>query len=488
MPETSYSIVGSRESSEPPDSSSLSHSSKSADQISDEVLAHRPQRFKNTRNEKLLARKTAGRTTPTFKDDPFIRLHLTSLMVLLLYGLLPLMVYFIIIKDPFVTRRASCSDEQKASKGSPNGFGFANMFTIDRVTGTFPFWVAKLIDTTWDLLVSRGLQFLAGLISYSVFSSALLQAIETSPIPYRTFIGISLNGASIGTIISLVRDLRRYKRWGTMMLFVYMVLDMAYVLTIPTLFSAMTGYTTSASPYGQLPGSGQLTSMDEMGSGILFHSLPGIENNTCVTGEQFFPFFNRASDQRVRCGISCNSDHLSSYVNNSMSNIASITGYVSFEDGNCWFYANQTYETQAKCDNQGHETKGCDCINNNITYLDSTKLILLRGKAYEMEQIDNSKRKQYTTDGASPLYLRLYYCFYMESGPYPCMESGLKHRCLAGCYLRGIFAIAAAAQGTSDEVVDWLMSMSPEEVEKTLYDKSAAVEFSLFEPELPYFG
>lgn len=204
------------------------------------------------------------------------RRHAGGILVLFIFGFLPLTVYFNVVSHPFVAKPVSCGDvEEKAP-------GIAGLFTIDRVSGNFPFWLAKLLDTIWDLFVARGMQFLAGWISYTVFSGALLRAIEASPIPYRTFIGISMNGASIATVVSMLADLGRYSRQRTIWLFAYGALAMTYVLAMPTLFSTMTGYVSAASPYIKVPDTSLFVPADAFQRGVTFYGLAGVDDGTCV--------------------------------------------------------------------------------------------------------------------------------------------------------------------------------------------------------------
>lgn len=213
----------------------------------------------------------AGVRTRTFRQ------HAGAILTLFIFGLLPLTVYFRVVNTPFVAQPVSCGSIKEEAPG------ITGLFTIDRVPGNFPFWLAKLLDTIWDLFVARGLQFLAWCISYTIFSSALLRTIKASPIPYRTFIGISMNGASLLTIVSLLADLGRYSRKRTVWLFAYGALALTYVLAIPTLFSTMTGYVSVASPYIKLPVNSLFIPADAFEYGITFYYLPGVANASCVT-------------------------------------------------------------------------------------------------------------------------------------------------------------------------------------------------------------
>lgn len=232
------------------------------------------------------------------------RLHASAFLVFFIFGLLPLIIYFRILPDPFVAHPVEC--ESVNSNGTGVGIeeespGIEGLFTIDRVGGGFPFWLAKLLDTIWDLFVARGMQFLAGWISYIVFSNALLRAIEASPIPYRTFTGIALNGASAWTVISMLADLRRYSRKRSMWLFAYGALALSYVLAMPTLLSAMTGYISASSAYTKVPGSEQFVPTSFLKREWIFYDLPGIKNNSCVPVDEVSSISDLALDQFYEC-------------------------------------------------------------------------------------------------------------------------------------------------------------------------------------------
>ncbi|KAL0260033.1 hypothetical protein SLS55_005778 [Diplodia seriata] len=160
--------------------------------------------------------------------------------------------------------------------------GAQSLFTIDRVSSqAFPFWLAKLIDTIWDLLVARGVQVVASALSYVVLSNALLGTIRLSPVPYRTFSAISINGPSVATVVALLRDLGRHSRRRAVFLSAYSALAIVYVLAMPTLLSTLAGYISTASAYVQVPDTNQYVPNSAFVPGFYYDGLPGVENGTC---------------------------------------------------------------------------------------------------------------------------------------------------------------------------------------------------------------
>ncbi|KAL1650853.1 hypothetical protein SLS58_000972 [Diplodia intermedia] len=214
-----------------------------------------------------------------------LRRHAGAALALLVFGLLPGIIYFSVVKEPFKFEVDLCGEYFLLTDIGPvyparYDSGVEGLFTIDRTSGNFPFWLAKFLDTVWDLIIGRGLQLLFGLISYAVLSNALLRALEASPIPYRTFTSLILNGASTWTIIYILRDLHRYGRRRTVWLFAYSAVALAYVLAMPTMFSTMTGYVPITASFIEIPETSQLIPLEKFTFGV-YYGLPSGKNSMC---------------------------------------------------------------------------------------------------------------------------------------------------------------------------------------------------------------
>ncbi|KAK8237069.1 hypothetical protein HDK77DRAFT_379466 [Phyllosticta capitalensis] len=218
--------------------------------------------------------------------------HLTALAIFLSFGIGPLIPWFTIIGDPFLLRPASCDTYSSWSGvlGAEKNWqspGVQGLFTIDRTFGSFPFWLVKLIDVVWDLFVGRGLQWLAGWVSYIVFSSVLLRTIEESQIPFRTFLKLSTEAPSLTSIWFLLKDMPRFSRTRLILRFSYIVLASSYVLAMPTLLSAVTGYMSISTSFTKLPGSDALVHSSDLSEGMsVIGGLPGWPNGTCIPAER----------------------------------------------------------------------------------------------------------------------------------------------------------------------------------------------------------
>lgn len=258
---------------------------------------------------KSLKRATTAAVVSPLKSDEGVRTlrrHAFALLTFAVFGILPLAVYFSILDAPFAAKPVTCGGVEVEEDGTS---GIEGLFTVDRTAGSFPFWLAKLLDTVWDLFVARGMQFLAAGISYVVFCNAMLRALEASPVPYRTFTGLALNGASLGTVVSLLRDLRRHNRLRTVWLFAYGAVALTYVLAMPTLFSTMTGYVSVSSPFTMVPGTSQFVPTDSFKLGYSFTGLPEIEDGTCVIADPVSSAERRIISQRNICKCSPTARH-----------------------------------------------------------------------------------------------------------------------------------------------------------------------------------
>ncbi|GME31543.1 hypothetical protein BKCO1_5000192 [Neofusicoccum parvum] len=210
--------------------------------------------------------------------------HAFTVAVLLAFGPLPLVLYFSVVANPFTPKPVVCGrrktflygEDDVASKTT----GAQSIFTIDHVPSqALPFWLAKLIDTAWDLFVARGMQFLASAISYVALSNSLLRTIESSAVPYRTFAGIFLSMAPrLGLALAIV-----------------------YVLAVPTLLSTMTGYISSSSAFVKVPETDQFVSYESFVIGSSWDGLSGVANGTCVSNKVVGPIDDRAQTQVTNC-------------------------------------------------------------------------------------------------------------------------------------------------------------------------------------------
>ena len=126
---------------------------------------------------------------------------------------------------------------------------------------------------------------IAWFFSYIVFTNALLRSIERHPVPYRTFTLLALEGATLSSMGALLADLSRYRSKRSGLLFSFMVISILYILSMPTILSAMTGYVSSSVAYVSLKDSSQqIVSADDFITGRIVWDGEkiGLGNGTCI--------------------------------------------------------------------------------------------------------------------------------------------------------------------------------------------------------------
>jgi hypothetical protein len=130
-----------------------------------------------------------------------------------------------------------------SSKNRPNLWGKDYGLAITLGFGEFSFTLAKSIDILWDLVIGRGSQVLAGVLIYFIFRGPVVQMMERSTVPYEKVLKMEYHPTGLSAFFTYCKDVHRRGRskWQWFTVFM-MALSAAYVLIMPTLVSAMTGY------------------------------------------------------------------------------------------------------------------------------------------------------------------------------------------------------------------------------------------------------
>lgn len=172
-------------------------------------------------------------------------------LLLLVLGIVPFVVYgsFMTSYDygeaffsnAFAAKTLGCGDSFGVPQNSTVG-GWEALFVLDWTFGKFSFARVKTIDVAWDMVIGRGVQGIFWAICYRVFTDSLLRLIERHPASFETFKSICLEGAGLGSSCMLAKQLFRNRSIRTWFLFFYLVLSSFYVMSIPPLLGAMTGY------------------------------------------------------------------------------------------------------------------------------------------------------------------------------------------------------------------------------------------------------
>lgn len=178
----------------------------------------------------------------------------------------------------------------------------------------YTFTEAKVIDLAWDVLVGRGGQALLVVVGYRVFSHVIMALMEQGEVGYDAFAAVAFGNAGLSSLVPLFQQavgftpLIRASRatWC----YTGIILATTYIVSVPSLVSAVTGYTTIFTPYlrlGYLQGS----------NGTLINCYPGF---VPVWGRMGIPDFKPNNGQNY--GIS--------------QLVGTNTSIVSIENGDIW--------------------------------------------------------------------------------------------------------------------------------------------------------
>lgn len=121
-------------------------------------------------------------------------------------------------------------------------------------SGGYTYPEAKAIDVIWDLLVGRAGQFLAAMFVWRVIRRSLYLSMEEKPVPVALAFGVYFQAITFDLLSSILENLtlpfrsRKHSGKGvsTWRLLGWLY-ACVYVLVLPTIVSAMTGYQTKNS-------------------------------------------------------------------------------------------------------------------------------------------------------------------------------------------------------------------------------------------------
>lgn len=127
------------------------------------------------------------------------------------------------------------------------------------------FTTAKAVDVVWDMIIGRGIQVCLGLMALHTFYKVILRLMEGEELPFRTYAAISFQPGSfvsawrlLGAVkhpkVGLVDPETRkhtgpdisYRSFHAQLLLISMGLVTLYIVALPTLLSAATGYSSES--------------------------------------------------------------------------------------------------------------------------------------------------------------------------------------------------------------------------------------------------
>jgi hypothetical protein len=164
----------------------------------------------------------------------------------------------------FADKTMGCGDSFGGQPQNATVTGIEKLFALDATWGRFSFSQAKTIDILWDLLIGKGAQALAWWATYNVFCDALLRAIERHPASFSIFQRMAMEGPGLHSLWTLTKELWRAKSLRTRALFFYMFWSTGYVLLVPIVLGAMTGYDSTSIAWIDLEGSNNIVPASEL--------------------------------------------------------------------------------------------------------------------------------------------------------------------------------------------------------------------------------
>ena len=116
----------------------------------------------------------------------------------------------------------------------------------------YSFTQAKVIDIAWDILVGRGGQAAVIVVAYRVFGRVVKVLMRQGEVGYDLFSAVAFDAGSASTLVTIGRHVvgatpvPRTRR--AVLAYVGMALATLYIVAVPSLLAAMTGYTSFYGP------------------------------------------------------------------------------------------------------------------------------------------------------------------------------------------------------------------------------------------------
>ncbi|KAF2020102.1 hypothetical protein BU24DRAFT_477246 [Aaosphaeria arxii CBS 175.79] len=196
------------------------------------------------------------------------RIFFGIVIMICTWGLM-LSIWFLgaITANSNVAQDSACTPDGKfrLDPYSYNYWDISGTFQITLPFGNFSFSSVKSIDIACDVIVGRGGQALLALCSWRVFALYVTTSMEVKPVTYGSFGSIFIQfGPSVSSIGGLVRDFTFRKSLHSKIAMIFIIASMAFILSFPTLASAMTGYTGFVKSYVPDPQTGNFIRFDQL--------------------------------------------------------------------------------------------------------------------------------------------------------------------------------------------------------------------------------
>lgn len=228
-----------------------------SDAVIDPELLHDDGESVVPKQESVAFASRTKRTKKTFPKWLLVRdLWEVSFLALVLLHILPIaaLAAFAPRLSTYLGSLACLPDGEFILPGAASIWDRGLFFTVTVTFGRTSSWSythVRIIDLIWDIGVGRGGQLVLVWVAYRVFHKSLTMLMEREPISFGAYSSVAFQAGSLRSVLSILSALGS----GTltpsrkaMKLYALMALTTAYIVAMPSLFSAMTGYAAVYTP------------------------------------------------------------------------------------------------------------------------------------------------------------------------------------------------------------------------------------------------
>ncbi|RYO58090.1 hypothetical protein AA0116_g7298 [Alternaria tenuissima] len=345
------------------------------------------------------AMKWVGKMTknaPVWKHVRWSKKQFYAFCLVVIWVVLPmtLISYLTPFTFIFADKTLSCGESIFGQPQNATVTGIEKLFALDATFGRFSFSQVKAIDVLWDLLVGKGAQALAWWASYNVFCDALLRAIERHPASFEIFQRIGNEGPGLHSLWTLTKELWHAKSARTRALFFYMFWSTGYVLLVPIVLGAMTGYDSTSIAWIDLEGENNIIPASALHQTWV---VTGTKNETfktsaCVDFDLRSAYTYMQDEQERKCDCRFPNGTIATADERYKRNYGSYSYYYSSMNpvyDNCSFtYSNNT---QRYTDPNARYYLDEQDVSADDTYAcNATISVPINGKQYDASDLDGS--------------------------------------------------------------------------------------------------
>ena len=138
--------------------------------------------------------------------------------------------------------------------GTASIWNSSYLFTVTIPLGVDSYWSythVRILDIMWDVLLGRAGQAVLIWVAYRVYHKAISFLMQTESIGYDTYGAVAFDTGSCGSVLTFFKALVAKKpsfSWKRCRVLGTLVLTTLYIVAMPTLLSATTGYAAVFTP------------------------------------------------------------------------------------------------------------------------------------------------------------------------------------------------------------------------------------------------